>query len=205
MPDETPLGPDPTLGQLLRDLARGAGLPGGAARAGEPGGALVPELVRELKAIARGHLARQRPGHTLQPSALVNEAYLKLARGGDWSDRGHFFALAARAMRQILVDHARKRRERGSGGCPSGASITLHEPAAATRGGGVDALDLHAALEELAARDERQARIVELKYFAELEVGEVAETLGVSKATVEREWRTARAWLGHRLRPSERE
>lgn len=190
MPPEAEGAPNPELTQFLKDLSHGQAQ-------GES--QLMPKVVEELKAIARGYLAGQRAGHTLQPSALVNEAYLKIIGRGhdDWKDRAHFFALAARAMRQILVDHARRKRETARGG--DSGPISIAGPVAGPGSAEFDLLDLDAALEELSALDARQGSIVELKYFGELEVTEVAEVLQVSKTTVEREWRVARAWLGDRL------
>ena len=163
---------------------------------------LVPVLMAELRSIARAQLRSQRAGHTLQPTALVNEAYLKLVgSAGSWNDRTHFFATAARAMRQVLCDHERGRRREKRGG--SGQAVTLHpelrELVSSAEAHEVDLLDLDSALEELEQLDERQARVVELRYFAGLEVDETAEALGVSKTTVERDWRAARAWVGRRL------
>lgn len=165
--------------------------------------AAAPEMARvlaELKATACGYLSRQDPGHTLQASALVNEAYLKLfdRSAVEWADRVHFFALAARAMRQILVDHARRRNSLKGGGRHEALSVC--EPATPRGSVDLDVLDLHATLEELSALDPRQGKVVEMRYFGGLEVAEVAEVLGVSKTTVEREWRMARAWLGNRMR-----
>jgi len=182
---------------MVRELARGKG---------DSSVTLLPYLLRELKAIAQGHLRTQRPGHTLQASALVNEAYLKLFdRGGlEVSDRVHFFALAAKAMRQVLVDHARKRKSDKRGGDAQPVSLSI--PAAQAVGGvDLEVLDLHLALEELFAVDERQGRIVELRYFGGLEETEVAELLGLSRTTVQREWRMARLWLGVRLRKGHEE
>jgi len=158
-------------------------------------------LVAELRAIARGYARGQRDGHTLQATALVNEAYLKLVGNAglaDVQDRTHFFRLAARAMRQILVDHARKRRaaKRGGDDC---ARLTLKDDLVGAVEVDEELLDVDQALTELAALDPEQARLVELRFFAGLEVDEVAAVLGVSKSTVEREWRAARAWLGRRI------
>ena len=157
------------------------------------------QLYTELRSIAESHLRRARGGVTLQPTMLVNEAYLKLFKStrASWTDRAHFFAVAAKAMRQILVDHARahaslKRasvRER----------ITLAEPVAPETSDPVDLADLDQALTELAVADERAARVVELRFFGGLEMEEVAAALEISLSTAEREWRAARAWLGHRL------
>ncbi|NOT30832.1 MAG: sigma-70 family RNA polymerase sigma factor [Planctomycetes bacterium] len=178
------------LTRFLNDLARGK------AAAAET---LMPFVYAELRGIAESHLRGQAPRHTLQPTALVHEAFLKLFdpdRVG-WNDRKHFFALAAKAMRQVLVDHARRARrlKRGDGRL----CVALDEHVAGPAGTATDLVDLNLALDELGALDERQGRIVELRYFGGLEVQEVAEVLAVSTSTVEREWRTARAWLGVRL------
>jgi RNA polymerase sigma factor (TIGR02999 family) len=165
-------------------------------------GHLLPLVYHELRAIARRHLWRERPGHTLQPTALVNEAYLRLVdqREARWHSRTHFFAVASQAMRRILVDYARtKLAEKRGGGVPV---LTLG--AAADAGGEAplgpeDLLALDAALGELAALDPQQARIVELRYFADLTIEECGQSLGISPATVKREWAMARAWLHRRI------
>jgi RNA polymerase sigma factor (TIGR02999 family) len=174
-----------------------AGLARGDAEAGQT---LLPILAGELRGIAARLLRRERADHTLQPTALVNEAWMRLFQGQGIDDpqgRRHFFALAARVMRQVLVDHARRRGRdtRGGGEQPQ----PLDEALAVVQVEGVDVLDLDVALEELAALDERQARVVELRFFGGLEAQEVAEVLEVSLSTVERDWRAARAWLYQRL------
>jgi len=184
----------PDLTIALRDL--------GAGRT-EAAEALLPLVVSELRAIAQGYLASRQAGHTLQPTALVNEAFLKLFGSEaleSVNDRAHFFALAARAMRQILVDHARQGRAARSS---PGEGVTLAE--ALGVGDADDLLDVDAALIELARVDERQAKLVELRFFAGLEVEEVAAVMDVSVSTVEREWRAARAWLGRRMQDRGRE
>jgi RNA polymerase sigma factor (TIGR02999 family) len=176
-----------------------------AALAGGEGGGDVTRLehvLKELRVIAASQMRRQGPGHTLQPTALVNAAYLKLFRcaPGAWKDRGHFYTVAAKAMRQVLVDHARARmRAKRGGGRRAGTLID------APGGQQADAelLDVDEALSALAAFDEAKARVVELRYFGGFEVAEVAEMMGTSKSTVEREWRAARAWLAMRLRSGE--
>lgn len=180
--------PDLTL--FLRQLASGDEASSGA---------LMPHVYSELRAIAAGCLRGQAASNTLQPTALVNEAFLKLFDRDRLrvEDRLHFFRLAARVMRQLLVDHARERRSLKRGGAR--AEATLDEAVAAAAGFDVDVLDLDAALSELAERDPRQGQVVELRYFAGLEVAEVAAILAVSKTTVEEDWRCARAWLGARL------
>lgn len=159
---------------------------------------LMERVYDELRRLARRRLSGERAGHTLQPTALVHEAYMKLAgQRVDWRSRAHFFALAATAMRRILVSHARKRRAAKRGG--GALTLTLDEGLA---GGGerdLDLLALDRALAGLAALDPRQARIVELRYFAGLTIEETAEAVGVSPATVKLDWQMARAWLHREL------
>ena len=154
----------------------------------------------ELRALAHRQLRRAVPGETMNTTALVHEAYLKIARpGGTARDRGHFFAIAARAMRQILVDQARERTAQKRGG---GQRLeVLHEEAVTldARAGEIVALD--GALERLAALDERLSHLVELRFFAGLSVEETAEVLSVSDRTVKRDWRKARTFLHHALSP----
>jgi len=161
---------------------------------------LTPIIYEELHRLARHRMLAERPGHLLQPSALVNEAFIRLMSGtpGQWRDRTHFFAFSSRLMRQILVDFARtqnavKRGERAPHlDLTAAAELVVEIPFHSL-------VDLDAALEELTKLDERQARVVELRYFGGLENSEVAEVLGVSEATVMRDWRFARAWLFDRL------
>jgi RNA polymerase sigma-70 factor (ECF subfamily) len=162
---------------------------------------LLPLLYRDLRSLAARYMAGERPDHTLQPTALVNEAYLRLT--GEriaWNGREHFIALIARKMRLVLIDHAKVR-------------------AAAKRGGGVvkialggswepgtdeswsDLLALHQALERLAEKDPRQAQVVELRFFTGLEINEIAEILQISTRTVKRDWESAQAWLYNQLQP----
>ncbi len=157
-------------------------------------------LFQELRAIAEAYLRPERAGATLQPTVLVHEAYLKLFErtSAGWNDREHFFAVAAKAMRQILVDRARARARLKRGG--ERERVTLDERVASSSDAEVDVLDLDELLSELAAQDERAARVVELRFFAGLEMEEVARALSISLSTAEREWRAARAWLGSRLR-----
>jgi RNA polymerase sigma factor (TIGR02999 family) len=162
--------------------------------------ALMPAVYAELRRLAAHYLRGERPGQTLQPTALVHEAYLKLQkdRPERWQNRAHFCAIAAHAMRQILIERARARDalKRG-GGAPR---VTFDEglPAqAADRGFDMVALD--AALERLAALDAGQARIVELRFFGGLSIEETAEAMGISPATVKRHWALARAWLAREL------
>ena len=162
-------------------------------------GKLMPLVYDELRRIARRYMAKERTGHTLQTTALVNEAYLKMAKeeGIQWKDRAHFFALAAQAMRLLLVDHARRRRRIKRGG--DADRITLDEHARETSDAGVDILALHDALDRLAAIDRRKAELVELRYFGGLNVEEIAEALGIAPITVKREWAKAKAWLYDQL------
>jgi len=173
------------------------------ARAGDPSALnrLLPLVYDQLKAVAAQALHAERPGHTLQPTALVHEVYMRLVdQRAPWRDRAHFFGIAAQAMHRILVDHARARRASKRGG--SAARVSLDE----TNDGPAetvveldDVLEIDEALTELAALDALEARIVELRYFGGLTIEESAEALNVSPATVKREWRMARAWLYRRL------
>jgi len=160
----------------------------------------------ELRRLAKGYMSRETPGHTLQPTALVHEAYLKLVdqKRADWKSRTHFYAVGARVMRRLLVDHARERGalKRGAGW----QNVTLSgvgalEPLAGEALDPEQLLDLNTALDRLAEIDEREAKVVTLRFFGGLTVEQVAEVLGVSKRTVENDSRHAQAWL--RLRLSE--
>jgi len=159
-------------------------------------------LYDDLRRVARGHLRREGPGHTLQPTALVHEVFLRLVDVDRMTvkSRTHFFALSARLMRQILVDHARRRQAGKRGG---GATVIgLNEAAGAAApasSSSVDVLALDEALDALSSFDDRQCRVVELRFFAGLNIPEAADALGVSTATVEREWAMAKAWLHQRL------
>ncbi|MEZ5437684.1 MAG: sigma-70 family RNA polymerase sigma factor [Lysobacteraceae bacterium] len=163
----------------------------------EAGERLAAEVYQQLKQMARSQLNREREGHTLQPTALVHEAYLKLVGGKpiDWQDRAHFFAVSSRVIRQILVDSGRarsaQRRDGGERVMLSTGIVADDERAP----GDVDILALDQALEALAAVRPEQARVVELRYFGGLSVEEVAEVTGQSTATIGRHWRAARAWL----------
>jgi RNA polymerase sigma factor (TIGR02999 family) len=173
------------------------------ANAGEPGAEheLFGLLYGELRALAERVFRSQRRSHTLQPTALVHEAYLKLARPGGrgWNDQAHFMNLAARAMRQILVNHARDRKAEKRGGALAGHRVTLSglEDELDDR---LDVLAVDDALGELTRLDERQGRVAELRLFGGLTNGEAAQVLGVSLRTVEMEWKMAKAWLSTRLR-----
>lgn len=161
---------------------------------------LMPLVYEELRRVAKAHLGRERPDHTLAPTDLVHETYIKLVdqRHADWKNRAQFFAVAARLMRRVLVDHARARlaRKRGSGAVHVAFDETIP---LGTDASDVMLLALDDALTELGTRDARQARTVELRYFAGLTVDEAAEALGVSGMTVKRDWTVAKAWLRLRL------
>jgi RNA polymerase sigma factor (TIGR02999 family) len=158
----------------------------------------MPLVYSELHAIAGRHLRGERPEHTLQPTALIHEAYLRLV-GTDveWEGRTHFLAVAARTMRRILVDHARARARRKRD--PAQAPLALDEPAAVGSEPSGQLLALDEALERLSALDERKARAIELHYFGGLTYDEAAQALGISRATLHRELRVARAWLYREL------
>ncbi len=160
---------------------------------------LVPLVYDELRRVARRHLRREPPGHSLQATALVHEVYLRLVDVDRMTlkSRTHFFAVAARLMRQILVDHARRKRAGKRGGGVTMMSLDEVSPAAQTSN--VDVLALDQALDALSSFDIQQCRVVELRFFAGLNIDEAAEALGISTATVEREWAMAKAWLYQRL------
>ena len=164
---------------------------------------LMPLIVEDLRNIARKHMAQERPGHTLEPTALVNELYLKLMgrRTVHWRNRAQFFAFVAGAMRRLLVDHARGRQtlKRGSGAVVVSLDESVRLP---TEGKDPDLVALDSALSALGELDPRQARIVEMRYFTGLTVEEVAEVEELSPNTVKREWRTARMWLMKEIRRS---
>ena len=167
---------------------------------GDPAAAeqVIPLLYSELRRCAAAYLRRERRGHTLQPTALINEAYLRLVdQRVAWKNRGHFLAVAAQMMRRLLVDHARRRNMGKRSG--QWLRITMHDDAAIVDAGGLDVLALDAALLRLASFDARKSRLVELRYFAGLSVDETAEAMDVSAATIDREWRAARAWLQSEL------
>ena len=161
---------------------------------------LMPLVYNELRRLATAYLRRERASHTLQPTALVNEAYLRLIdqRNAQWQNRAHFFGISAQLMRRILVDHARQHQAVKRGGSnQQRLSITSVEEIATQPA--VDLLALNEALDELASLDPQQAQIVELKFFGGLSIDETAEVLGISHATVERDWKMARAWLRRQL------
>ncbi len=171
--------------RLLHDLE--AGREGAADR-------LAAVVYNELHDLASHFMRKERQDHTLQPTALVHEAYLRLIdqRSGSWQNRSHFFGIAAQAMRRILVDHARRKRAWKREG---GERVTLEESVAESPQQSVDVLALNDALDKLAALDARQAKVVELRFFGALDIEETAKALGVSPATVKRDWTFARAFL----------
>jgi RNA polymerase sigma factor (TIGR02999 family) len=163
--------------------------------------ALVPLVYKELRALAHYHLQSERPDHTLQSTALVHEAYLRLLGGQpiELQNRAHFVAVASRLMRQILVDYARSRRaDKRDGGC----KIDFEDMAALPITGDAELLALDDALEALTRLDERQGKIVEMKFFGGLSAPEISQVLGISRATVDRDWATARVWLHRQMNRS---
>ncbi len=160
---------------------------------------LMPLVYEELRRLARHYMSRERPGHTLQSTALVNEAYLRLVEqeGMRWENRAHFFGIAARLMRQILVEHARSRQAAKRGGGQYRLSLSRVDRLASAPD--INLLALDDALGRLEALDPQKSRIVELRYFGGLGIEETAEVIGVSPATVKRDWSMARAWLRREL------
>jgi RNA polymerase sigma-70 factor (ECF subfamily) len=161
---------------------------------------LIPLVERELHQIARRCMAGEREGHTLQATALVNEVYVKLVDGKAvaWQDRAHFLAVAARAMRRILVDHARAKQAQKRGG--AGVRVTFDEALVVSSDSAQDFIALDDALKGLAAFSERKSRVIELRFFGGLSVEETASVLDVSADTVMRDWRLAKAWLQREMR-----
>lgn len=161
---------------------------------------LFPKVYDELRAVARARLKAERAGHTLSATALVHEAYLKLVNQdrADWKNRAQFFAIAARAMRRILIDYAEARNAEKRGG--GAAFVTLGEESASHESNIDELLTIDRAMSRLAELDERQARVVELRFFAGMRMEEIAEALDLSLASVNRDWRTARAFLTAELR-----
>jgi RNA polymerase sigma factor (TIGR02999 family) len=159
---------------------------------------LIDAVYHELRGLARGYLRRERTDHSLSPTALVHEAYLKLIdqRQVRWQNRAHFFAIAAHVMRRILVDHA---RARGAAKRDGGERVALQDVQAVMDPPEVDVLDLDAALDKLSSLDPRQSELVELRFFGGLTVDEAAAVMGVAPATVDRDWALARAWLFREL------
>ncbi|MFO7694250.1 MAG: sigma-70 family RNA polymerase sigma factor [Vicinamibacterales bacterium] len=186
-----PLPPAPAITLLLR-----------AWRAGDDGALdrLTPLVYGELRRLAHARMRQEHPDHTLQTTALVHEVYMRLvdARGVDWHDRAHFFAVCARAMRQILVDAARARGSLKRGG--GAAAVPFDERLAVSPARDPDLLALDEALTQLSGEDPRQGRVVELRYFGGLSVEETGEVLGVSPQTVMRDWKLAKLWLVRALR-----
>lgn len=156
---------------------------------------LMPLIYTELRRLAHHYMSRERPGHTLQTTALVNEAYLRLVdqRNVHWRNRAHFFAISSQLMRRILVDHARSHAYQKRGG--GARQVSLDEAAVTSEERAADIIALDDALTHLAAIDRRKSQVVELRFFAGLSTEETAEVLEVSPATVERDWRMAKAWL----------
>jgi len=161
--------------------------------------ALIPLVYKDLRALAHRHLKRERPGHTLQTTALVHEAYLRLAgqRPFEANNRAHFVAVAARLMRQILVDYA---RTRGAGKRGAGQRVTLDSAVEAGHLPNSNVLAVDEALRELAEVDDQQSRIVELRFFGGLTTEEAAQVLGISRSTAKRDWNVAKAWLARWMR-----
>jgi RNA polymerase sigma factor (TIGR02999 family) len=162
--------------------------------------AVLPLIYDELRSLAARHMKKERPDHTLQPTALVHEAYLRIvdAKHIEWRGRSEFFALAAQQIRRVLLDHVRghETQKRGSGA----KKVTYDEHLHACLGDGVDYISLDDALTELARRSERQARVIELRFFAGMSVEDTAEVVGVSPRTVKADWRAARMWLAKVMR-----
>lgn len=165
---------------------------------------LIAIVYGELRRLAAYYMKNERPDHTLQPTALVHEAYLRLVGRGqrDWRDRAHFFAVAAETMRKLLVDHARARLAAKRGG--NQTRVDVKTPTAPDTSESEDLIALHEALARLNERDPRQARVVELRHFGGLSIAEVAAVLGISERTVKREWGMAKAWLHAELREPSR-
>jgi RNA polymerase sigma factor (TIGR02999 family) len=161
---------------------------------------ILPHIYDELRRLAGYYMSRERPDHTLQPTALLHEAYLRLIdqRRVDWKNRAQFLGLAANMMRRVLVNHARDRAAGKRGG--GAGKVTLSVAAGVFEQPDVDVIAVDEALEKLAELDPRQSRIIEFKFFTGLTTQEIAEVLGVSTATVEREWTFARAWLYNALK-----
>jgi RNA polymerase sigma factor (TIGR02999 family) len=160
---------------------------------------LMPAVYDELRRQAARYLRREQPGHTLQTTALIHEAYVRLVdqHNVQWQNRAHFFGVAAQMMRRILVDHARTKKRAKRGG--SDIRISLNDATVAVKGQDLDVVEVDEALTRLAKIDEQQSRVVELRFFSGLTVEETAEVMGISPATVKREWSMARAWLHREL------
>ena len=160
---------------------------------------LMPIVYDELRRQAARYLRKERPGHTLQTTALIHEPYVRLVdqRHVQWQNRAHFFGIAAQLMRRILVDHARTKQRVKRGG--SDVRVSIEDANVAVKGQDLDVVALDEALQRLAEIDEQQSRVVELRFFSGLSVEETAEVLGISKATVKRDWGMAKAWLHREL------
>jgi RNA polymerase sigma factor (TIGR02999 family) len=184
--------PDETVSQLLLDWSNGD-------RAALD--KLVPLVQPELRRLARRHMRRERPGHTLQTTALVHEVYLKLVDKShpDWQSRAHFFAVAAQLMRRIMVDHAREQRAQKRGG--GAVKIELDEAALVGEGRAAELIALDEALDRLAKFDPRKSQVVEMRYFGGLTIEEIADVLKIHPNTATRDWSAARAWLYAELNP----
>jgi RNA polymerase sigma factor (TIGR02999 family) len=182
-----------SITQFLNDARNGSG---------EALDELLPLVYAEMRRLASGYLSRERVGHTLQPTALVHEVYLKLAGGRpvDWQNRAHFFGAASRLMREILIDHARAKNRKKRGG-EMRTFIEIDAAVSVDAGRQLDVLAVDEALRELERLDERQAKIVEMKFFAGMTIEEIAEVLDVSPATVKREWTSAKLLLSRMLNP----
>jgi RNA polymerase sigma-70 factor (ECF subfamily) len=181
----------PKITQMLREWGEGRS---------EALDELLPHIYNELHRQAAAYLRRERPNHTLQTTALVHEAYLKLIdqKQVEWKSRGHFFALAAQAMRRILVDHAKSRHREKRGG-PNENVPLEDELLAVAEETNIDVIALDEALSRLAKFDPQQERIVEMRYFAGLSLDETAAAIGISRATAARDWAVAKAWLHREL------
>jgi RNA polymerase sigma factor (TIGR02999 family) len=177
---------EPDVTQVLRDLSDGDG---------EAPARLMPLVYKELRRLSQAYLQGERPDHTLQATALVHEAYIRLVdwKNVSWQNRAHFFAVAAQVMRRILVDHARERNAEKRGGGTT--KLSLDEAISFAQEKEVDLVALDDALQTLALLDDGQSRIVELRFFGGLTIEETAEALRISPATVKREWTLAKAWL----------
>jgi RNA polymerase sigma factor (TIGR02999 family) len=165
--------------------------------------ALLPVVYKELRRLAHRYMQKERPGHTLQSTALVHEAYFRLVqqKGTNFENRAHFLAICAQLMRQILMEYARSRRAaKRDGGC----KITLNDAVALAKGRSVDFVSLDDALNGLAKLDVQQSRIVELRFFSGLSIEETAQVLRISPATVKRHWTTARVWLHREMSKAEK-
>ena len=165
--------------------------------------ALMPQVYEELRRLARHYLRQERSDHTLQSTALVHEAYVRLLGQNppEWKNRAHFFGIAARLMRQILVDHARSHHAAKRGG--AALKITLSDAIAGTKAKNLDVVALDRALNNLAQLSQQQSQIVELRFFSGLTIEDTSEALGISPATVKRSWTAARAWLFREMSRSE--